>query len=216
MRLIAHARWLRLCPILFRRMISMAFLRLLAAVLLVVSPVLATPATAATFDITITGIFDGSLAGLDFSGRSLALTGTTDSDDTDEVFDEIQHPLSSLTVRLDGTEYRVTDAAIFFVSSLSGLAGIVDPDASRGLVRFDFNRNNAVIVDDLVQPFATSGGALRIGTGSGVAVRGVTLPTAAPAVPEPSSWTMMLLGFMLTGVVVRKSKVFAASRLPAA
>lgn len=212
MRLTCHDRCFTLIHS-RKRTITMILLRLLASALLVLTPLATTPAMAAAFDITIAGTFNGSLDGRDFTGRSLIFTGVTDSDDTDEVFDEIHHPFVSLTVRLDDIDYAVTDAAIFFVAPLSGLAGIVDPDASRGLIRFDYTNENIVIVDDLTLSFATSGGALRVGTGSSVSVAGITLPNINTAVPEPAGWVMMMLGFVLTGFAVRKRGVLRPTPL---
>lgn len=188
----------------------MSALRLLAITLLAVSPLVAHPAAAA--DIMIAGTFDGSLGSQSFAAQAMSFHGSTVADDPDEVFDELQYALSSLTVTLQGTNYIVTEPTMFFFAPSSSLAGIVDLDASKGLIRFDYGRNNAVLVDALTQSFATDHGTLSIGVGTGVRFSGVNLPGGAGAVPEPATWAMMLIGFAAAGTVLgRRTRATKAS-----
>lgn len=178
--------------------------KMLAGVLLALAPLVATPATATAMKIVLTGTFDGSLAGKTFSKQAVTFTGLSDTTGTEEVFDELHHPLSSLTAAWGGKTYKLNEATIFFVAPLSDLAGIVDPDASKGLVRFDYGAGNAFYTDDMTQAFTTSGGALLLRAGSGIRLAGLSLPATTPAVPEPATWAMLLLGFAVTGTALRR------------
>ncbi|MEH3121666.1 MAG: PEPxxWA-CTERM sorting domain-containing protein [Sphingomonas phyllosphaerae] len=161
-----------------------------------------TPAAAAVVNLSIVGDFDGSFDGRSFTNRTLTFTGTSESDTPDEVFDEYHYRLTSLSVTLDGTEHQVTEAATFFVAPLSHLAGIVDPDATKGLVRFDYSIDNRFYTDAQTQPFSTSGGLLLLGAGTNIALSGVSIA----AVPEPGTWAMMIVGFALIGVARRNRR----------
>lgn len=177
--------------------------RPITALLLAFAALFSSPAMAAT-TITVTGTFDGTLAGQGFAGQALTFTGTTVADQPDEVFGEFQYLLASLVVTMGGTDLTVGEPAMFFVAPAGSLAGFVDPDASRGLIRFDYAMGNAVLDDALTQAFATSGGALRIGAGSGLNVTGVTLSSA---VPEPGAWVVMLVGIGGTGIAMRRRRI---------
>lgn len=162
-----------------------------------------TPAAAAAINLSITGRFDGSFDGRSFTDHSLSFVGTSESDTPDEVFGEYQYRLTSLSVTLDGAEHQVTEAAMFFVAPLSHLAGIVDPDATKGFVRFDYSSDNRFYTDAQTQPFSTSGGLLLLQAGTNIALSGVSV---AP-VPEPGTWAMMIVGFALVGVATRKRRL---------
>jgi hypothetical protein len=189
---------------------AMSAFRLFAITLLALAPLAASPAGAAS--IMIAGTFDGTFADRSFAGKAVTFHGTTVADAPDEVFDERQYALSSLVVTLDGTDLVVTEPTMFFIAPLSRLAGIVDPDASRGLIRFDYSRNNIVLVDALTQSFATGSGLLRLGAGTGVRVSGIELSSTASAVPEPASWAMILIGIAGAGTALRRQ---GRRRLPA-
>ncbi|MEH3123471.1 MAG: PEPxxWA-CTERM sorting domain-containing protein [Sphingomonas phyllosphaerae] len=161
-----------------------------------------TPAAAAVINLSIVGDFDGSFDGRSFNGRTLTFTGTSESSTPDEVFDEYQYRLTSLSVTLDGKYHQVTEAAMFFIAPLSHLAGIVDPDATKGLVRFDYSIGNRFYTDAQTQPFSTSGGLLMLGAGTNIALSGVSIA----AVPEPGTWAMMIVGLALVGVATRNRK----------
>lgn len=176
----------------------MPIIRMLAIAMIALVPLDA--AYAATMPISITGTFDGTLDGRSFSASSLTFTGVSEEDAPEEVFDEYQYRLASLSVTVDGTEHRVTEAAMFFFAPLSRLAGIVDPDATKGLVRFDYGAGNRFHTDAQTQPFTTSGGSLLLSAGTNIALNGQTVA----AVPEPESWALMMLGFGAVGLAQRR------------
>ncbi len=178
----------------------MSRITLFAAALVAVLPFHAPAATAAVIDISITGTFDGSFAGQSFADRAITFAGTTDTDTPDEVFDEYHYRLASLSVTLDGVRHQVDEAAIFFIAPLSQLAGIADPDATKGLVRFRYDLGNSFYTDAQTQAFSTSGGALLLQAGSNIALASVS----NAAVPEPGTWMMMLLGFAAVGIATRR------------
>lgn len=188
----------------------MSISRMIAAASLAIAPVATTPAAAAIVNVTLTGTFNGMLGGNGFADQALSISGVTDTDTVDEVFDEFHYVLSALSVRFNGSSYDISEPTIFFIAPKSQMAGFADPDASKGLVRFDFLNGNRVIDDALTQPFETSGGRLQIGAGSNVSISGLAFPAAA-AVPEPGTWLMLLLGFAVTGAAVRRRRSAAAS-----
>lgn len=161
-----------------------------------------TPAAAVAMNFSIVGTFDGSLDGHLFTGRALTFAGTSESDTPEEVFDEYQYRLTSLSVMLDGSEHQVIEPSLFFIAPLSHLAGIVDPDASKGLVRFDYSMGNHFYTDAQTQPFSTSGGLLLLRAGTDIALTGVSIA----AVPEPKVWAMMIAGFGMIGGMMRRRR----------
>lgn len=187
----------------------MPLIRILAVALIAIAPL---DAAAAALPISITGTFDGTFDGRSFAGSSLTFVGTSEEGAPEEVFDEFHYRLASLTVTVDGTEHRVTEAAMFFFAPLSRLAGIVDPDATKGLVRFDYGAGNRFHTDGQTQPFTTSGGTLLLRAGTNIAVNG---PTIA-AVPEPESWGLMMLGFAAVGFAQRRRNRIPSANLETA
>ncbi len=177
----------------------------LAATILALLPLASPSAGAVALNLTITGTFEGDLNDQPFSGRTIMFTGMSDSDTPDYVFDEYQYRLTSLTVKLDGTDHQVTEAAMFFIAPLSQLAGIVDPDATKGLVRFSYGSGNSFYTDAQTRMFSTSGDSLLLRAGANISIAGVSIA----AVPEPATWGLMVMGFLSVGTMIRRR-----SRLP--
>lgn len=191
----------------------MPLIRMLAVALIAIAPL---DAAAAAMPISITGTFDGTFDGRSFTGSSLTFVGTAEDDAPEDVFDEFHYRLASLSVTMNGTEHRVTEAAMFFFAPLSRLAGIADPDATKGLVRFDYSAGNRFHTDGQTQPFMTSGGYLLLSAGTNIALTGASVA----AVPEPGSWALMMLGFATIGFAQRRrgrssstDRVIATARL---
>lgn len=178
--------------------------KIFAATLLALTALSAPNAGAVALNLSITGVFDGDLNDQPFSGRTITFTGMSDTDTPDEVFDEYQYQyqLTSLPVKLDGTDHQVTKAAMFFIWPLSQLAGIVDPDTTKGLVRFSYGRGNSFYSDAQTRMFSTSVGPLLIRAGTNIAISGVSIA----AVPEPATWGLMVLGFVSIGTMIRRRR----------
>lgn len=191
----------------------MSIFHVITAALLAFAPVSATPAAAAIVNVTLAGTFNGMLAGNGFTDETLSFSGVTNTDSVDDVFGEFHYVLSALSVRFDGLSYDISEPTIFFIAPKSRMAGFADPDVSKGLIRFDYLNGNRVIDDGLSQPFETSGGKLQIGAGSNVSISGLAFPPPA-AVPEPGTWLMLLLGFAVTGAVVRQRRSAVALNRP--
>ncbi len=186
----------------------MSITRFLAAALLAVLPLAPGSAFAAALTVSLTGSFDGSLAGRSFSGSALTFTGTADSDVADDVFGESHYALDTLTVTMNGMDYTITEPVMFFIAPDSTLAGFADPDAARSLVSFDYAAANA-FYGAFAGAFSSSGGALAITGARSLALSGVDLPGAA-AVPEPASWALMLAGFAIVGGTLRRRRTVVA------
>ena len=152
---------------------------------------------AATPAVIVTGTFDGSWNGTAFAAQAFTFRGAYDPAAVQEVFDEVQHPLTRLDIVSGGTTWRATEPVMFFLSPGVPLAGFVDADATRGFLRFDGAAGNAFYTDDLTAPLATTGGALSLTDGRGIAMRFAD-------VPEPATWTLMILGFASAGAALRR------------
>ena len=116
------------------------------------------------------------------------------------------------TLRLDGFgDLATTDNFLVAVSADNAEAGFVDPTGSQGVAVASplfSSYGLGQILAGLPVDFA---GAVGVQTSSGLldieGASGLTLSAAPPsAVPEPSSWSLAILGFAILGAAVRQGR----------
>jgi hypothetical protein len=161
------------------------------------------PVSAALFTYTETGVVSGSLNGVSFTDSLITITG---SGDTSQITSDASGFFLALPLAftLSGVgSGTFTDSMIVASNQDDHLAGFGDATQNRALL---FTTNDAFATYDLstaIGPesglaeynhdfaFATSAGGLITRTFSGDA----TFTAFAGAVPESSTWAMMLIGF---------------------
>ncbi len=193
-------------------------LRLIALILTGSASLWAPSAGAAQMIYSATGIFDGYFNNMAFSGKLVQFVGTGDDAYTMDTFDERTTPLASLRFMLGGKSYDVDGKALVFVSYVNGFAGFVGVGEAGtfGILRFDFKPASSEIpapavffTNGLTAPAASTGGPLLLTAGSRLTfINGL----AMSAVPEPSTWLLLIFGFGVTGIVLQRQRVGEPSR----
>ncbi|MBJ6123510.1 PEPxxWA-CTERM sorting domain-containing protein [Sphingomonas mollis] len=169
----------------------------------------ASSAQAAKVVYSSSGLFDGSLDGTAFTGKSVEFVGIGDNADTYDAFGEQTTPLSSLRLVLNGITYAIDGKTSVFVSYDDGFAGFIgDGDAGTfGILRFAFNPGVTgaswpvtFFSGPLTSPVVTTGGILIVTAGTDMTFRN---SDTISAVPEPSTWLLLIAGFSVVGVALR-------------
>lgn len=185
---------------------------------------LAGPATAAKITYTLSGTLSGSFDGIEFTGADAVFTAIGDTDDATGAFGNPQSvivgvPITSITAMSGGNAFTITSPTTFikYDKSLFNTAG------SRLGLSFDDTGVNGLGLEssafdgyDGLSSFATTAAATyfenaRFNSSAGQIVItsftngsfGAVLDASA-AVPEPATWGMMLVGFGLVGVGMRR------------
>lgn len=185
-------------------------LRALAVLTMLAAPLAAAPAHAVSMmRLSVSGTFegfDGPSVASRFTGRAMTFDGLFDQEAVTEVFGELRHPLTSLTVTAGGVTREFETPTMFFLNPGDLLAGIVSVDGQFGLLRFDLDGRNSFYTDDLTAAFAVTGGALQLTGASAIRY-------TIAAVPEPATWALSIGGFLLVGWTLRRRP--SAAILPA-
>jgi PEP-CTERM motif len=184
--------------------------KVLAAFLLVATGALSTQASATLITYTETADVSGSLNGTAFTDILLSLEMTGDTSSITEPRPNIFTLVMPLDFTLSGGGSGVFSDAIQVVANqpnqLAGFGDNTDNEAvlftsNPSFASYDLSTAIGPIVGGPAfnsgQSFPTSAGNLIIDSVSGDA----TFTATAGAVPEPSTWAMMALGFGLLGLV---------------
>jgi hypothetical protein len=185
---------------------------------------IAAPATAAQITYTISGTLDGGLDGTEIFGAETIFTAIGETTNTFDAFGNPQIigvPLTSVTLTFSGGTFAVSTPA-FFVSYAYDVNGA---EGGRLGLSFDNTGFNGIGLESTafsgyngLSNFATTGaatyfqtaqlessaGALTISSFTNATFTAVV--EASAAVPEPATWSMMLLGFGLVGAGMRRRK----------
>ena len=186
---------------------------IIAAVIFAASAV-AVPAFAATITYTYTSTFTGTNNGNPFTiGATFTGIGDTNNFTT---LPQSGYPavvLTSFTAVADGP-YEISTPFVFGFNSTDGLAGFLVDDAnaftfsSAALVGYDGVSNITVATDAYytVANFTTDRGNIVL-TGQDIGV----FTASVASVPEPAAWALMIGGFAMTGVAMRRRKTSLAA-----
>ncbi len=177
---------------------------------------LASPSLAATITYTLTGTGSATIGNAAQSGAFTA-TGVGDTANVGFPFgaNVPTVPLSSFTITFGSTVYTATNPIRFFVNNNNGIAGFNDTTTqdvlnfSSGVFLIYNNISNAgpiAATGGFTSVLATNAGALNwTAPPSGIlAFRAVV--GAAPAVPEPTTWGLMVAGFGIVGGALRRQR----------
>jgi PEP-CTERM motif len=175
---------------------------------------MASSALAATITYTLTGTGSATIGNVAQSGAFTA-TGIGDTANVGFPFgaNTPTVPLSSFTIAFGSSVYTATNPIRFFVNNGNGVAGFNDTLTQDVL---DFSSSVFLIYNGIsnagpiagtgtfTSVLATNAGALNwTATPAGILTfRAVVGNT--PAVPEPASWAMMIAGFGMAGVALRR------------
>lgn len=196
-------------------MITIRPAKALAAVLLSTSVI--APASAASVIYTLDGTFFGTFPTSVVTAARFTGMGDTDKAYLDNYGGTVV-PLTSLTAVADGVSYKFTTPVDFFVNannSFGGLAKFDGQELSTSLVRFFGSTPGGLkgpdgtstvaptsalfVTDSYTRSFETDRGRLNV-----FFARDLVFSSAVSAVPEPGTWTMMLVGFGFVGALMRR------------
>jgi PEP-CTERM motif len=182
---------------------------LATAALLAASAAQATPIT---FTETVTG--SGLLGGDSFTNAVVTFTGTADTGDVVGAYQISHLPLSVDVADLGSADF--TDDILLFANSVSSDIGFGDTTTGFALLfvggfpggynlQSDFSLTGPAIVNP-GQSSGTTAGAFLFSSTAETAVFDAKLsPT-----PEPAAWALMIAGFGLTGVALRRRRAAIA------
>jgi len=203
------------------RVVSVGWASLVAVLALIGAP---TAASAAIVDYYISGDGTGVINGLDWSGAfTITMVG-----DNSTVSGDVIDPLESATVTLPGgitatlsipTRLGINGTSVFFSRSSSNGFDLFDFSlSSADAAAFNFQAGygpvtgTGVFALNQFQDVATSAGPLSFDSSGDVQFSS----SGASAVPEPSTWAMMLIGFAGLGFAgYRRAKNAAKGSSPA-
>jgi hypothetical protein len=199
------------------------------------------PAVAATITYTASGTASGTIGANSFSNDSYSIVATGNTANTQLC----QQPGSipgcnivlddTMQISIDGLgTYTVSPTTIFFDNTNSGIIGFLQVSGGGNLNFFfygvgasEFYSYDAVSAIGPLSYFAitinnaplgsnavdTNGGLLTFDAGSSFGTFQAVL--AQGAVPEPSTWALMLLGFGMVGMAIRRRSAAAGAAVPA-
>lgn len=186
----------------------------LMAAALVATALTATNANAATtVDLTI----ETQLSGMNVPGSPATITGQVDYD---QLFAQMLTAVSGFSVLINGTAYSNFPSGVDaqFTSS-NGSSGLLNFTSGNETV-FSFNLTNLFsaagrppaggLTETNATQFTYNGSQITIDPGSPGTL--AVTEAAIAAVPEPSTWLLMLVGFGAVGYGLRRRKA-AASRV---
>ena len=174
---------------------------------------MASSAMAATITYTLTGTGSATI-GTAIQTGAFTATGIGDTSNLGFPFNANTPTvtLSSFTVAFGSNVYTATGAMRFFSNQGNGIAGFNDVQVADVLdfQNAAFTSYNAVsnigplpVTFFFTNTIATTAGALNFTSNpTSLVFRAVT--GAVPAVPEPASWAMMIAGFGLAGLGLRR------------
>lgn len=191
--------------------------RLALAAASAVAMIVSAPAFAAEITYTLSGTFNGTRDGAEFTTFA-TFTGRGDTDDV--FFPESTvsvTPLSVLFAFADNTTFQVLGATEFFVNrgeqfggftlAGGGLDNFITTFNSAAFATYDGVSNISGVAGVVAtQPFSfqTDQGAIVINNVTNITFSAAVAADAA--VPEPATWGMMLLGFGLAGASMRSRR----------
>ncbi len=174
---------------------------------------MASSALAATITYTLTGLGQARIGNVSESGAFTA-TGIGDTSNLGFPFgaNTPTVTLSSFTIAFGSNVYTATGAMRFFDNQGNGISGFNDVQTADV---FDFQSaafNNYDAISNIgplpvafffTNTIATNAGALNF-VNPPVNLFFQAVVGNAPAVPEPASWAMMIAGFGVAGVALRR------------
>jgi PEP-CTERM motif len=182
---------------------------------------LASPSLAATITYTLSGNAAATIGNVAQSGPFVA-TGIGDTANVGFPFGGgvPTVPLSSFTIAFGSTVYTATNPIRFFVNNNIGVAGFNDTTTQDVL---DFSSSVFLIYNNIssagpiaatgafTSVLATTAGPLTWKGGTPGGILTFRAVVSNNAVPEPATWTMMIAGFGIAGMALRRRQRVSVS-----